>query len=427
MTIPPTYDIIILYFFTKGGIPLKRVIALILAATLMLTGCAGNNPQTPGSLAPDDVFSGGTPDIEGFEIPSAMVDITPQKLVSNIRIGWNLGYSLESCISDLDGNTLPDVTPPIGRPPDETLWGNPPASEQLFKALVDSEINAVRLPITWRGHVDADFNIDEDWLNRIEQVVSYAFNCGMYVIITMYHDGAPDTEYGAWIRNAANDYDATLERYTHLWSQIADKFCNANERLLFESMNEVEFYGTPTDEAYALLNGLNQAFVDTIRASGGNNLRRHLVIAGYNADITDTCTPLFTMPTDSFEKCILSLHYYTPVTFCRTNIHNYWGIPSEQRWMEYQIETLKTEFVDKGIPVMITEYGAKGNDAASRVFFCEKLTKLCRDRSIACFLWDDGSELDRTTFEWKTPQLIEALKRASGSENYTPQKMEIPY
>lgn len=354
-----------------------------------------------------------------------MVDISSQKLVSNIRIGWNLGYSLEACISDLDRNSLPDATPPTGLVPDETLWGNPPVNEQLFKALVDNGINAVRLPITWRGHVDSDFNIDENWLNRVKQVVDYAFNNGMYVIITVYHDGSYDTDYGAWIRKATKEPDITIEHYKHLWSQIANAFRTYNERLLYESMNEVEFYDAYLDEAYELFNLMNQEFVNTIRNSGGNNIWRHLVIAGYNSNITDCCDRRFAMPNDPAGKCILSVHYYTPYTFCRQTVRNYWGIPSEQRWMESEIQTLKTEFVDKGIPVMITEYGAKGRDAASRVFFCEKLAKLCRDNDIACFLWDDGSELDRTTYKWHTPELIEALKRASSGENYTPEKLEI--
>ncbi|MGN1340602.1 MAG: glycoside hydrolase family 5 protein [Oscillospiraceae bacterium] len=397
----------------------------LFAALLLFTSCSISTGQSTSTRTPDDIFSGGTPDIEGYEIPSSIMNISSQQLVSNIRIGWNLGNTLDACIADLDGNTLPDATPPTGKVPDETLWGNPPASEQLFRSLVDSGINAVRLPITWRGHIDRDFNIDEDWLNRVQQVVDYAFDCGMYVIITMYHDGAPDDDYGAWIRKAPKEYDLTLEHYTHLWEQIAEKFRTYNERLLYESMNEVEFYGTPVDEAYDLLNKLNQAFVDTIRSNGGNNLWRHLVIAGYNADISDSCDPRFIMPEDIMDNCILSVHYYTPVTFCRQSVRNFWGLPSEQQWMTHQIEQLRKNFTDKGIPVMITEYGAKGSDAASRVFFCEMLTKLCHDSGIATFLWDDGSEFDRTAMEWRTPELIVALQRASGNESYTPEKLEI--
>ncbi len=355
-----------------------------------------------------------------------MLDITSQKLVSNIRIGWNLGHSLEACVSDLDGDSLPDVTLPSGQKPDETLWGNPPVSEQLFKTLVDSGINAVRIPITWREHIDEDFNIEEDWLNRVKQVVDYAYNCGMYVIITLYHDGAADTDLGAWLRNAQEDYDKAVARYKHLWEQIADNFYMYNEKLLYESMNEVEFSGVSSDEAYDLLNRINQEFVDTVRGTGRNNMRRHLVISGYNADINATCDRRFKMPDDREGKLILSLHYYTPDDLSVDGQNDTWGTPNEQRLMESHIDTVAKTFVENGIPVMLTEYGANGvEDTAGSVFFCEKLAKLCHDSGIAAFLWDDGGGIDRETLEWRTPELIAALNRASGGESYIPKKMEI--
>ena len=148
------------------------------------------------------------------------------------------------------------------------------------------------------------------------------------------------------------------------------------------------------------------------------------MIAGYAADITKTCDPRFKMPDDIDNHCILSVHYYTPKTFCRASIQNYWGNKSEQKWMEHQINDLRTTFIDNGIPVIITEYGAKGSDEASRVFFCEMLTKLCRDNYISTFLWDDGSEFDRTSFTWHTPELINALKRATSGNSYVPEKPE---
>ena len=401
---------------------LKQIISAV-AAAVLLTGCSGTGTSSGGPLTPDQVFSGGSPDIEGYQRPSTMLEMSSQQLVTNIRIGWNLGNSLESCISDLDGDATPDIIPTDGETPDETFWGNPIVSEQLFRALTDSGINAVRLPITWRGHIDEDGNIDETWLNRVQQVVDFAYNCGMYVIITVYHDGAADKDFGAWIRSADDDYDGTFARYKTLWTQISDRFRTYNERLLFESMNEVEFPYIDKDRAYALLNDLNQTFLDTVRSTGGNNTWRHLVIAGYAADVTKTCDPRFHMPDDPVGKSILSLHYYNPLTFCKYGIQNYWGIASQQEWMTTQINEIQTTFVNNGIPVIISEYGTKGSDKASRVFFCEMLTKLCRDRYISTFLWDDGSEFDRTTYTWRDPELISALKHATSGNSYVPRKI----
>ena len=164
--------------------------------------------------------------------------------------------------------------------------------------------------------------------------------------------------------------------------------------------------------------------MNTIRSSGGNNPWRHLLIAGFNADITPTCDSRFVMPEDSADRCILSVHYYIPAIFCKETIQDKWGSNSDQIWMETMISQLKSSFTDKGIPAMITEYGARGSDIPSRIFFCEKLTKLCRSAGIAAFLWDDGSEFDREQFTWNTPGLIAAIKRASSDEEYTPKKLE---
>lgn len=401
---------------------MKRFVPAAFAAIFLLTGCTGCSSDRKTSLTPDMVFSGGSVEIDGYKPPASMVNITSQQLVSNIRIGWNLGKSLDSCLTDSDYDGVPDITPPNGEVT-ETLWGNPPASEQLFKELVDSGINAVRIPITWRDHMDENGTIEEGWLNRVTQIVDQAYNCGMYVIVTVYHDGAQDIESGAWLRSAAEDYESVSARYEYLWRQIAQHFRTYNERLLFESMNEVDFLSVSDDESYELLNSLNQLFTDIVRSSGGNNPWRHLLIAGMNADITATCDSRFKMPTDTSGKCILSVHYYTPVTFCRSAISNYWGSPTDQSWMEYQLRELKLNFTSRDIPVIITEYGVKGRDRASRVFFCEKLTKICHGAGIAAFLWDDGTELDRVDFTWNDPELIKALKRASSGKDYTPEKL----
>lgn len=386
-----------------------KKLAMLLAAVMLLTGCSASEKSSSGTLTPDQVFSGGTPDSQ--TPPSAMVELTSQQLVSNIRIGWNLGLALENYLTPEDTADANSA---------ETLRGNPPATAKLFEELMDSGVNAVRLPITWQDHISEDGTIDEGWLNRVTQVANYAYDSGMYVILTMYHDG----DEGSWLRGAEQDKDGTLKRYAAVWSQLAEKFGGYNERILFESMNEVDFSGLSDEESYALLNEINQLFVDTIRNSGGNNPWRHLLIAGYNADIICSIDERFIMPEDPGERCILSVHYYIPVTFCVEGIQDNWGSNTDQIWMESMINQLSANFTEKGIPAMITEYGTSGKDVPSRVFFCEKLTRLCHDKGIAAFLWDDGSEFDRKEFTWATPGLIEGLRRASGNTEYNPEKIK---
>lgn len=393
----------------KGSAAMKRISAVLLALILMLTGCSVSGTSSTSTLTPDAIFSGAVQD--SSDPPAAMVGLTSQQLVDNIRIGWNLGHALENVLSPGDTSD-PDKN--------ETLLGNPPATAKMFEELIDSGVNAVRLPISWQDHIKENGTIAESWLNRVTQVVNYAYDCGMYVIITMYGDGAE----GSWLRDAATDHDTVLARYEGIWRQLAEKFGGYNERILFESMSQVDFTGVSDDDSYALFNEINQLFVDTVRSSGGNNRWRHLLIAGYDADIICSADERFSMPSDPEERCILAVHYYIPVTFCIENVQNKWGSNSDQIWMENMISQLRTAFTDKGVPVMITEYGTTGNDVPSRVFFCELLTKLCNDSGIAAFLWDDGSEFDRSEFTWATPGLIEALQKASGSTDYKPEKQK---
>lgn len=403
---------------------MKRALLTLMASFVFLTGCSGNTSQSSGGITPDEVFSGGSITIDGYDRPSNMIDISSQQLVTNIRIGWNAGGALESCSADLDGDGSADHVPGAGQVPDETFWGNYPLTEKYFKTLADSGINAVRLPITWREHIDSDGNINEAWLNRVQQVVDYAYDSGMYVIITMYHDGAADTEFGAWIRNASTDRNSVIKKYDRIWSQIAERFITYNERLLYESMNSVEFPDMEEDKAYELFNSLNQQFVNTVRMTGGNNLRRHLVISGYGADISETCDERFEMPEDFSNKCILSVHYYIPKTFCDDGVQSNWGSKVEKDWMESRVELLRTNFVDNGIPVIISEYGTPDDsDESSRIYFCEKLTKLCHDNYISTFLWDGGSVLSRRSNEWNEPHLLAALKRATSGHAYVPKKI----
>ena len=356
------------------------------------------------------------------QIAGKMRNITSQQLVEDMTFGWNLGNTLDVCQADRDGDGKINEHVEAGEKVDETLWGNPKATKELFTSLKKNGVNAVRIPVTWRDHMDSDGNIDREWMDRVQQVVDYAYSQGMYVIINVHHDGGGDPKFGAWIiEESQKDYNTFLKKYKNIWKQIAERFKNYSDYLIFESMNEVGFdtlYNKNKADAYNLINKINQDFVDIIRATGGNNAKRHLLIAGYYTDIERTCDSLYKMPDDKAGRCILSVHYYTPWDFCTCDRKHTWGTNSEVWQMETLIGKMKKNFVDKGIPVIIGEYAASGSDLSSCIFFIEKLNKLCSDYGIATFIWDSGSQVNRKTYKWRTPQYLEALKRATSGKDY---------
>jgi endoglucanase len=356
------------------------------------------------------------------QIAGKMRNITSQQLVEDMTFGWNLGNTLDVCQADRDGDGKINEHVEVGEKVDETLWGNPKATKDLFTSLKKNGVNAVRIPVTWRDHMDSNGNIDREWMDRVQQVVDYAYSQGMYVIINVHHDGGGDPKFGAWIiEESQKDYNTFLKKYKNIWKQIAERFKNYSDYLIFESMNEVGFdtlYNKNKADAYNLINKINQDFVDIIRATGGNNAKRHLLIAGYYTDIERTCDSLYKMPDDKAGRCILSVHYYTPWDFCTCDIKHTWGTNSEVRQMETLIGKMKKNFVDKGIPVIIGEYAASGSDLSSCIFFIEKLNKLCSDYGIATFIWDSGRQVNRKTYKWRTPQYLEALKRATSGKDY---------
>ena len=356
------------------------------------------------------------------QIAGKMRNIASQQLVEDMTFGWNLGNTLDVCQADRDGDGKINEHVEAGEKVDETLWGNPKATKELFTSLKKNGVNAVRIPVTWRDHMDSNGNIDREWMDRVQQVVDYAYSQGMYVIINVHHDGGGDPKFGAWIiEESQKDYNTFLKKYKNVWKQIAERFKNYSDYLIFESMNEVGFdtlYNKNKADAYNLINKINQDFVDIIRATGGNNAKSHLLIAGYYTDIERTCDSLYKMPDDKAGRCILSVHYYTPWDFCTCDIKHTWGTKSEVRQMETLIGKMKKNFVDKGIPVIIGEYAASGSDLSSCIFFIEKLNKLCSDYGIATFIWDSGRQVNRKTYKWRTPQYLEALKRATSGKDY---------
>lgn len=405
----------------------KILIALLLCLLTLLSGCSGDYEQiswlSNPHLSEDERDKSESMLLGVGSTPVTMLPLTSAQIAQKMRVCWNLGNSLDACKSDIDLDGRVDANPIRGKNYDETLYGNPAATLELFRALADSGVNAVRIPITWRSHIDDDGIIDSEWFNRVQQVVDFAYNCGFYVIINVQHDGAGDTRFGAWIRRAQVDSAVATAQYKNIWEQIAKRFENYSERLIFESMNKVCFDALDENKAYQLYLQLNQEFVNVIRQGGGNNPERHIIIAGYNADIEQTLDERFTMPDDPAGKSMVSVHYRTPRAFCVTGGKAEWGSEEETQEMSSLLKRLKERFIDKGIPVIITEYGFSDSaDENSARYFSESLVYSCKQIGIAAFIWDDGSLFDRENLEWRSKELISAINRAASGEEYIPQK-----
>ena len=291
----------------------------------------------------------------------------------------------------------------------ETGWGNPRITRDFIAALKSHGYKTIRLPVTWAENIGPgpDYIITDVRMNRVEEVVNWILDEDMYCILNLHHDGGHSDK--SWILEMSTNEDEALHRFKTVWNQIAMRFRSASDKLILESMNEVGFDDiwnrwaadqSGKGEAYRKLNVLNQAFVDTVRATGENNASRSLLIAGYWTDIDATCDPLFAMPQDTLEsKLLLSVHYYTPPQFCIAEDPNTswgfrdnWGTDADREELVAQFEKLKINFLDKGIPVILGEYGATKRNKVEegRIKWMTAVTQISLDYGICPVLWDTG-------------------------------------
>lgn len=270
------------------------------------------------------------------------------------------------------GNALDVVTPQGGV--DETAIGNPPITEKLFQTIKAQGFKSVRIPISYVNMVNAQGDIDDDYLDRIQAVVDRALDTGLYVVINIHNDGGEGIT-GKWINigldNSSAEFKAVVSKFSNMWSEIATRFANYNQALIFEDMNEVMVSGAYnrnqlTDEqfynAYDNINELNQAFVDAVRGAGNANDDRCLIVPGYNTDIDMTVAGFneyaFNMPDDSTaDRLALSVHYYTPSDFTLNGGTNQWDINGTYG-KSYMVSQL-TKIAGYDVPVYVGEYSAE--------------------------------------------------------------------
>ena len=278
---------------------------------------------------------------------------TAQQIASQMKVGWNMGNTLEAICG-------------------ETAWGGAYTTQKLIDSVKAAGLNAVRLPCAWFCHSDTvTSEIDADWIARVKEVVDYCINDSLYVIINIHWDSG-------WLENRVNtaNQKQVNKRQNAYWTQIANYFKDYDEHLLFASANEPN-----VDDAAGMtvLLSYHQTFIDAVRATGGNNSSRTLIIQGPSTDIDKTNNLMNTMPTDQIaDRLIVEVHYYTPYQFTLMSadaswgkMFYYWGkghhsttdVTRNANWgeesdVEKYFGIMKTKFVDKGIPVIIGEFGA---------------------------------------------------------------------
>ncbi|MBQ8296727.1 MAG: cellulase family glycosylhydrolase [Ruminococcus sp.] len=316
------------------------------------------------------------------------------ELVSAIKVGWNLGNTLE-CYDYSDYTS-----------DGETAWGNPKTTQAMIDSVKSAGFNAIRIPVTWGEHMNGN-TIDSAWMNRVQEVVDYAYDQDMFVILNMHHD-----DY-VWFTPNEGEYAADSAKLCAIWTQISERFKDYGDRLLFEGMNEPRTIGSSnewmggTPEERAVINKYEQDFVNTVRSSGGNNAERTLIITSYAASIEDSAINDVVVPND--KNIIVSIHAYAPWSFANGETSQW-----SQSDLDANFSKLKSTFIDKGTPVLLTEFGAvSDNDSSIRAPYFEYYVSAAKSYGIKCFVWDNNVEsgessfgiFDRETLTWNNTLL----------------------
>jgi endoglucanase len=408
---------------------MKKIIVLLMVLVLVISaaGCRQNGLDaevtqvtvTDGFTINNNHFDDTLPPPPPPDIPFdpyvaldyEMRDMTSWELIAEIQTGWNLGNTFESESRSINA---------------EMAWGNPRTTFAMIQTVAEAGFDAVRIPVTWGLQVGEapDYLINEAWMNRIEEVVGYVLVTGLYCILNTHHED--------WIVPNEENYEHNSDKLIKIWEQIAERFMDYNEKLIFESMNEPRWIGSQrewlggTFDEHLIINKLNQDFVNTVRASGGRNELRHLMVPSYAASAERAAMEMLSIgfPKDD-ERVIASIHAYIPYNFAlQTNGNPNWSadLTRSTQDIDRLFERLQEFFVDKDIPVILGETGAvdRNGNLQARVDWTRYYFGKARDMGIPCFWWDNslfykGTQeeffglLDRHNLVFVFPEIIEAI------------------
>lgn len=357
--------------------------------------------------------------------------------VEGMSIGWNLGNSLDAVNWD---NEVAD----------ETVWGNPVVTQALLNGVKDQGFDIVRIPVTWNGHIGSapDYTVSQARLRRVAEVVGYARNAGLNVIINMHHDDSFDhgwLKMGDAVASSSNKTEIT-NKYGKVWTQIAEHFKDYGDWLIFESMNEVQDGGWGWSDAFKanpkaqidIINEWNQLFTNNVRAAGSNNANRYLMYPSYASDAKATLPDgkyeygagdvgkYFKLPNDSAAgRQIITFHYYEPSGFAGNFTTDSWGTQEQKNDVDKLFARFRTAFIDKNIPVVIGEMGPVNLQTTSigrqnRLAYISYVYGKAKENGLIPIYWDDGGYfgmMNRSTNKPKddhSAASFQAMMKATG-------------
>ena len=382
---------------------IKILIAIILAGLFGFEIPADDmtiTPEIPGISdehnLPDLPDIGGNIEHHGFA--------SAAEIVSEMKVGWNLGNTLDAIGS--------------GGLEAEMSWGNPKTTKAMIDEVKAAGFNVMRVPVSWGMHLDNEYNIDRAWLDRVQEVVDYGIENDMFVILNTHHE--------EWYMPRQSDVDEDLKELGRVWEQIAERFGDYGDHLLFEGVNEprlrgdgAEWFGTP--EAREIVNRYAETFVRTVRASGGNNAERSLLVSPYAASSARENLEALKIP-ENAGNVIVSVHAYLPYDFA-LNVHGTASYSNDGS-VNTLMSDIKRLFLDKGVPVIITEFGSVNKENEQDRLQCLRdFITAANGIGVPCVWWDNGVRygdgecfglLDRNNGGWFFPGLVNGIRETVG-------------
>lgn len=367
--------------------------------------------------------------MEKLAIPEG-VDTSALEFVQNLKIGWVLGNTF-------DAYTDENMTDEMSY---ESYWCGIETTKEMIDAVKAAGFETIRIPVSWHNHVsdDGNYTISEAWLNRVQEVVDYAMDNQMYVILNIHHDNSVKYMY------PSQEYAEQSKAYIKsIWTQLSQRFAEYDQHLIMESLNEPRLVDTSYEwwldlnsqeciDAVQYINEYNQVFVDTVRSSGGHNADRYLLVPGYDASLQGASNQYFELPKDTegnVNKILVEVHAYTPYNFAlqspsESGSTDQWAADNTASTSEIDtlMDTLFEKYVKNGTGVVIDEFGARDKDGnlQARIDFTSYYLAAARARGISCCWWDNNSFAGtgenfgifrRRVCSFLYPELIEAMMR----------------